>query len=64
MKTRLDHILILVEAEAEERVKNREDGDLVAVLHGVLMEVGARVGEKMRVLRESQKQSKRAKVEG
>lgn len=51
-KGRIDNIMILLEAEAKERIKKREKDDLVKALYDVKMDINQRIMEIMRKWRE------------
>lgn len=51
-KGRIDNIMILLEAEAKERIKKREKDDLVKALYDVKMDIDQRIMEIMRKWRE------------
>lgn len=57
-QTRIDAALALVEEEASFRVKELDDKDYARALYGVMLDLDSKVGEKMRLFREEQRNAK------
>lgn len=56
---RIDAAIDLLEAEAKDRLRLKEDRDYVAVLYGVCLEVYDAVGQKMKHFRDIERIQKR-----